>query len=87
MLASTYNIGVSTSNRLVTGYGFELIEDCQFNGSGRYERRAFYLSCSYCQYVQQTNTAGKIPMTIKTGIRKNHGMDSCLSLLPGRIND
>ncbi len=35
-MASSYNIGVSTSNKLITDYRFELIEDHHSPGSGRY---------------------------------------------------
>jgi ArsR family metal-binding transcriptional regulator len=35
-VASSYNIGVGTSNKLITDYRFELIEDYHSPGSGRY---------------------------------------------------
>ena len=36
IVTSSYNIGVSTSNKLITDYRFELIEDHHSPGSGRY---------------------------------------------------
>ena len=38
-MASSYNIGVSISNKLITEYRFELIEDHHSPGSGRYAVR------------------------------------------------
>jgi ArsR family metal-binding transcriptional regulator len=35
-VSSSYNIGVSTTNKLITDYRFELVEDHHSPGSGRY---------------------------------------------------
>ena len=40
--AISYNISMSTSNKLITDYRFELIDDHHSPGSGRYEVRAIF---------------------------------------------